>query len=109
LSTWREYLAGTDPLNADTDGDGVPDGVQVASGHPENLDPDGDGLSTALERLLGTDPYNPDTDGDGIADGVDAYPIDPTRSQFPTPDPNDHTPPVITLILPTNARPGGGL
>ncbi len=106
LSTWREYQLGTDPLSADTDGDGIPDNVNSVP----DLDPDGDGLSNAVEKLLGTDPYNPDTDGDGVPDGLDAYPLDPTRSQAPAPDPNDHTPPVITLIYPSNARPvGGGL
>jgi hypothetical protein len=108
LSTWREYQVGTDPLNPDTDGDGVPDGVQVASGRPENLDPDGDGLSNARERLMGTDPLNPDTDGDGCWDGVDAFPLDPTRCALPPADPNDHTPPVITLTYPAGARPVGG-
>ncbi len=106
IATWREYLLGTDPLAADTDGDGIPDGVDTET----NLDPDGDGLSNAMEALLGTDPYNADTDGDGVPDGLDAYPLDPTRSSPPVPDPNDHTPPVITLIYPSNARPvGGGL
>lgn len=111
LTTWREYQLGTDPLNADTDGDGIPDGLDTLSGDSStNLDPDGDGLSNAMEALLGTDPYNADTDGDGVPDGIDAYPLDPTRSQPPAPDPNDHTPPVITLIYPSNARPvGGGL
>jgi alpha-tubulin suppressor-like RCC1 family protein len=104
--TWREYQQGTDPLSADTDGDGVPD---VADSEA-NLDPDGDGLSNAQEVLLGTDPFNPDTDGDGHLDGGDVYPLDPTRWQAPPFDPDDHTPPVITLIYPTNARPvGGGL
>jgi hypothetical protein len=43
-----------------------------------------------------------------VPDGVDAFPLDPTRSQPPVPDPNDHTPPVITLIYPSGARPVGG-
>jgi hypothetical protein len=105
LNTWREYQLGTDPLSSDTDGDGISDGAAAATGRETNLDPDGDGVSTALEVLTGTDPYNPDTDGDGVNDGADAYPLDPTRWQAPSPDPNDHTPPVITLTEPTNAVP----
>jgi alpha-tubulin suppressor-like RCC1 family protein len=111
LSTWREYQLGTDPLSGDSDGDGIPDGADTLSGESENdLDPDHDGLATAVEVLLGTDPYNTDSDGDGVSDGVDAFPHDPTRTTAPPPDPNDHTPPVITLTYPSNARPvGGGL
>ena len=33
-------------------------------------DSDGDGLPDVLEQQLGSDPNNPDTDGDGISDGV---------------------------------------
>lgn len=47
---------GTDPLNADTDGDGVSDGAEVAAG---------------------TDPMNVDSDGDGVGDNVDGFPLDP--------------------------------
>jgi hypothetical protein len=105
LPTWREYLIGTDPLNADTTGSGIGDRVLAASGYTAaNSDLDGDGLSNAAEAALGTDPFNPDTDGDGVIDSVDAFPLDPTR-WLPLPsDPLDHTPPVITLIEPTNAR-----
>jgi len=40
-------------------------------------DPDGDGLSNAMEELLGTDPNDPDTDDDGSNDGDDAFPLNP--------------------------------
>jgi alpha-tubulin suppressor-like RCC1 family protein len=103
LPTWREVLLGTDPLNADSNGNGVPDGVEAAA-HSANADTDGDGVPDALELLRGTDPFLADTDGDGVNDRLDAYPLDPSRWQALTPDPNDHTPPVITLIEPTNAR-----
>jgi hypothetical protein len=43
------------------------------------------------------------TDGDTVVDGADCFPLDPTRSACPQADPNDHTPPVITLTEPTNA------
>ena len=109
LTTWREYELGTDPLSSDTDGDGIPDDADLAAGvSSTNVDPDGDGLTNAREAQLGTDPNNPDTDGDGVPDSIDYYPLDPTRSAPPPVDPNDHTPPVITLTYPSGARPVGG-
>jgi len=63
---------------ADSDGDGVPDEVEAASGgllDPNDgedtfRDPDGDGLTSGSEALLhGTDPAQVDSDGDGIPDG----------------------------------------
>ena len=105
LPTWREYLIGTDPLNADSTGSGIGDRVLAESGYrAANSDLDGDGLSNAAEIALGTDPFNPDTDGDGVVDGLDAFPLDPTRSQPLPSNPLDHTPPVITLIEPIGAR-----
>jgi hypothetical protein len=46
--------------------------------------------------------------GDSVSDLTDVYPLDPTRSQAPSADPNDHTPPTITLTRPSNARLVGG-
>jgi alpha-tubulin suppressor-like RCC1 family protein len=106
LTAWTEHVLGTDPLNPDTNGNGLLDGPEAQSGGaPANADTDGDGIANGVEQALGTDPFVADTDGDGADDNVDAYPLDPARSQFGPPDPNDHTPPVITLTEPTNAVP----
>ncbi len=54
---------GTDPLDPDTDGDGLRDGQEVNQfgTDPLNADTDGDGLRDALEiKLHGTDPLIPD-------------------------------------------------
>lgn len=70
----------TDPLDPDTDHDGLPDGFERTHGlnpnddgttDPDNGsagDLDGDGLSNATELALGTDPSKLDSDGDGISD-----------------------------------------
>src|SRR5206468_5151373 len=59
LSNFGEVLAGTDPRNPDTDGNGIKDGDE---------DPDHDGLTNAQEILYGTNPLKADTDGDGWND-----------------------------------------
>ncbi len=62
----------TDPLNPDTDGDGLTDGEEVLTyrTHPLKRDTDGDGLTDGDEvRSRGTDPLRPDTDGDDLSDG----------------------------------------
>jgi len=69
-----------DPLNPDTDGDGVPDGVEVRDKSDDNHDgsyewPDEVGFNPDEA----TNPLNPDTDGDGRNDGIDTYPNDPLR------------------------------
>ncbi len=82
--TRRLAGAATDPNSPDTDGDGLPDGVEDAN---RNGWTDGDGallpagwnpwLARAWpngkrdpgETWLETDPNSPDTDGDGLADG----------------------------------------
>ena len=75
-----ELLAGTDPANPDSDGDGLLDGFEVDNGFDPltggdgPADPDGDGRTNLQEQADETDPNNPDTDGDGLNDGgeVDA-------------------------------------
>lgn len=68
----------TNPLNADTDGDGYKDWWELNNGFsPLNAekvkladnDTDGDGLSDRMELNFHTDLTNPDTDGDGHKDG----------------------------------------
>jgi alpha-tubulin suppressor-like RCC1 family protein len=104
LLTQEELEIGTDPFNPDTNGDGVTDGAAVRSGlSATGLDVDGDGVANTVERVAGTDPLRADTDGDAVADGADCYPLDPTRSVCPQPQPGDVTPPVITLTEPTSA------
>jgi len=104
LPDWKERQIGTDPYNPDTNSDGIPDGIEYLSGlDPTNMDIDGDGLTNAQELVMGTNPFSADTDGDGVPDGQDAFPLDPTRWQSPVSDPNDHTPPTITLVEPADA------
>ncbi|WP_233595405.1 Ig-like domain-containing protein [Corallococcus sp. CA031C] len=77
----EEAIIGTDPNNPDTDGDGIPDGVEVKVGGTDPLDDDSDddgildgnedkdhdGIVDADE----TDPNEADTDGDGLTDGLE--------------------------------------
>jgi hypothetical protein len=64
----------------DSDGDGLPNGVEVALGtdpastqtgglDDATADTDGDGLANATEIVLGLDPGKADTDGNGVPDG----------------------------------------
>ncbi|MBN1945732.1 MAG: choice-of-anchor D domain-containing protein, partial [Bradymonadales bacterium] len=67
-------LWGTDPCQADSDGDGIGDGEEIDLGtDPLDPDTDGDGVSDGEEIELGIDPLDPDTDGDGISDGDEYY------------------------------------
>ena len=77
LSNLQEYAAKTDPNNADTDGDGLTDGVEVNDDNTEVLvsDTDGDGILDGWEVQNGLDPRQSnsglDTDGDGFGDLVE--------------------------------------
>ncbi|MBX3746801.1 MAG: hypothetical protein KF833_15940 [Verrucomicrobiae bacterium] len=106
LTNLEEYLAGTDPTNPDTDGDGLSDGDEVKVYLTDPLrvgDADGDGLSDGEEILIyGTDPRNPDTDGDGFSDFYEV------RLMTDPLDPNSK--PDKTLVnLFTGPNPGQGL
>ncbi|UJG45016.1 MAG: right-handed parallel beta-helix repeat-containing protein [Candidatus Heimdallarchaeum endolithica] len=80
-------LYSTDPLDSDTDSDGIPDGWEVEN----NLDPltddakedfDSDGLTNLGEFQYSTDPLDSDTDDDDLTDGqeVNTYFTDPLDS-----------------------------
>lgn len=82
LPDYLEKEIGTDRYNADTDGDGLPDGYEyfTLGTDPKKADSDDNGISDADEdfdedRLtnleeyeLGTDPFSKDTDYDGLSD-----------------------------------------
>jgi hypothetical protein len=81
----------TDPLKADSDADGIPDGDEVGLesngayhmiSDPTLADTDSDGVEDFVELYAlpePTLPRDPDTDGDGLADGeeVNDYSTDP--------------------------------
>lgn len=99
-----EWAIGSNPLVADTNGDGILDGAAFSAGiSVTNMDMDGDTLTNAQELARGTSPFNPDTDGDGCRDNVDLLPLDPTNPGcgLPGGDPSHH--PTITLIDPALA------
>jgi len=68
-------ISGTDPLDADSDSDGILDDQAWLLGldpnNASNLDVDSDGLSNLTELEIGTNPVRADTDGDGLRDDVE--------------------------------------
>ncbi|HEY5791937.1 MAG TPA: chitobiase/beta-hexosaminidase C-terminal domain-containing protein, partial [Chthoniobacterales bacterium] len=104
LTNLRECQLGTDPAEADSNDDGIPDGASFKAGlNPAVHDLDGDGVSNANEIRAGTDLFLADSDGDGVNDGQDAFPLDPAHSTGSSANPNDHTAPAITLTRPAGA------
>jgi cell wall-associated NlpC family hydrolase len=71
LTDEMERRLGLDPLNADTDGDNLPDALELVTTHtdPHQADTDGDRLNDAFELARGLDPTSPDSDADGHLDG----------------------------------------
>lgn len=73
----------TDPRSADTDHDGIDDGEELETYRtdPTTVDTDGDGLDDRSELFdHGTDPNRIDSDGDGLDDSAElnAHETDPT-------------------------------
>ena len=96
LGNLDEFLAGTNPMDPDTDNDGAWDGWEVANGfdptdpRDSRFDSDNDGWSNFREFLEGTDPRDPNTDGDAYPlDSTDPYPLIPYGKAPPPEDPYD--------------------
>jgi outer membrane protein OmpA-like peptidoglycan-associated protein len=67
----EEETLGTNPYDADTDGDGLSDYEEIRTAHtdPKLRDSDGDGLNDYVEVMkYRSNPLLADTDSDGIAD-----------------------------------------
>lgn len=86
---WEEIVLGSNPLSADSDGDGYSDATERHYGFPlldpapAKIDQDYDGIIDEKEAFLyNTDPFNPDTDGDGYSDFIEVdnkySPLDPS-------------------------------
>ncbi|WP_136689943.1 hypothetical protein [Halorhabdus amylolytica] len=95
IPTAREFEIGTDPLEPDTDGDGLNDTFELvyAFTDPTKVDSDGDGINDSKgdpdedgltnleEQEFRTDPMDTDTDGDGLTDGREVeLGTDPTEA-----------------------------
>ncbi len=76
LTNAEEISLGTDPLDPDSDNDGLFDReeVRLYKTNPNSSDHDGDGLSDYEEvNEWGTDPLDPDSDNDGYKDGQEVF------------------------------------
>ena len=75
LTSLRELELGTAPLVADSDSDGLDDGLEQEElgTDPLRKDTDGDGLRDGSENTIGTDPTKADTDEDGVWDDDDDH------------------------------------
>lgn len=60
----------TDPLNQDTDGDGLQDGTELSVTTP-NRDTDPSIFQPDLDPTTSTDPLDPDSDDDNLLDGTE--------------------------------------
>ncbi|MDP3445564.1 MAG: OmpA family protein [Ignavibacteria bacterium] len=85
LTRCEEKELGTDPRNADTDGDGLRDGDEIKKYNtdPLNADSDKDGLKDGEEVLnFKTNPNKGDSDNDGLSDfdEVKTHKTDPNKA-----------------------------
>jgi len=97
-----EIALGLDPTKKDTDGDGIPDGQE---------DSDNDGLTNVQEFLAGTDPFKADTDGDGWNDEAEVTAGSDPLDANSTPRMVFFATPQVAILLPAAVAPraGGGV
>ncbi|MFN7130663.1 MAG: adventurous gliding motility lipoprotein CglD, partial [Myxococcales bacterium] len=67
--TWGPQGKKTDPNLADTDGDGIPDGIEA--GATASVDSACTAFTGDLDPTRTTSPVEADTDGDGLTDGIE--------------------------------------
>ena len=115
-SLLEESIAGTDPGNNDTDGDGLSDGWEIMYNELTEVDPlvpvpdeklaedaDNDGLTLLEEERAGTNPASNDTDGDKLNDKWELIyqeyiGIDPLRKSSPLSISSDSDEDGLTLL-----------
>lgn len=82
LTNEEEFNYNTQPLEKDSDLDGLSDSeeIRIYKTNPNKVDTDDDGLTDKEEVELGTDPNKADSDGDGLKD---------SKSEFEKTEEND--------------------
>jgi len=103
----------------DGDGDGLPDDdprwpidEKRFGTDPANADSDGDGLDDLAEFCAGiyaaAEPLDPDTDGDGVSDGCDPFPLSTFRGRIEHGTPPDDALPGTILSRDVSFRSAPG-
>ena len=83
LPDWLELL-GVTSTTADNDGDSITNlnEYEINGTNPLGADTDGDGLNDGAELVAGADPLNSDSDGDTMPDGWEVqYGLNPTNDK----------------------------
>jgi len=109
LSNKEELEIGTLPEKRDTDEDQIDDYEEVYEykTDPLRADTDGDGIRDGNELAQGLDPLNEDTDGDGLVDARDPHPGQAsTATPTDTPLPTDTPTPLPTQTPTETPTPG---
>ncbi len=108
LTRNQELQLGTNPDIADTDGDGIIDGLEINQYNTDPLkeDSDNDGLNDKAElKEYSTNPNSKDTDKDNLLDGeeINKFNTDPLRSDSDFDGLSDDTELFSTKTDPTKA------